>query len=75
MMKGRVRLLTIEGDIESFADLIGKDGWLEDSNIPGDIRFHVTNDFVTLKTRRVERLGSEITIETVLGNTFLLKVL
>ncbi len=75
MMKDRVRLLAVEGDTEEFADLIGKEGWLEDTNIPGDVRFHVPNDFVTLKLQHIERLGGKMTVETALGNRFLFKVL
>ncbi len=72
--KRRVRLTTVDGDQEGFADLIGWEGILHKTS--SGLSFQCDNgEWLRMHTKRMTIKDGKIRISTKLGNTFTFKIL
>jgi hypothetical protein len=65
-----VTLVDVRGDIEDFADLIGRSGKLRLSSDGVGSFCYGGNDWLEFHRKRVTRKGDQIRVHTGMGNTF-----
>jgi hypothetical protein len=71
----RVKLVSVLGDQEEFADLIGTEGDLTIRHKTGTFNPDNRGDWLVMEKKRWTRRNGMVKISTILGNTFIFREL